>query len=108
MAGVKGRSGTNRGKDKPWSEALRLVMYRDDRKALLELAEVCKASALSGDLMAMKEIGDRLDGKPAQAVEMSGSLGISHEDALNELDDGGSEPDSHDAPRASDTDPTKN
>jgi hypothetical protein len=29
----------------------------------------------------------RLDGKPAQAVEMSGGLALSHEDALNELDD---------------------
>ena len=30
MAGVKGRSGTNKNKDKPWTEALRLVAFRDD------------------------------------------------------------------------------
>lgn len=35
---------------------------------------------------AAKEIGDRLDGKPAQAVEMSGGLSISHEEALGELE----------------------
>lgn len=35
---------------------------------------------------AAKEIGDRLDGKPAQAVEMSGGLSISHEEALGQLE----------------------
>jgi hypothetical protein len=40
------------------------------------------------DTASAKEVGDRFDGKPAQAVEMSGSLALSHEDALNELDDG--------------------
>lgn len=40
------------------------------------------------DNAAVKEVADRLDGKPAQSVEMSGSLAVSHEDALNELDDG--------------------
>lgn len=91
MAGVKGRSGTNKGKDKPWSDALRLVVFRDDdegKRRLLKIAEACAKAAEAGDMQAVKEIGDRLDGKPAQAVEMSGSLAISHEDALNELDDG--------------------
>jgi hypothetical protein len=40
---------------------------------------------------AAREIGDRLDGKPAQAVEMSGGLALSHEDALNELDGPGTD-----------------
>ncbi|MCS3692020.1 hypothetical protein M2194_006057 [Bradyrhizobium elkanii] len=35
---------------------------------------------------AAKEVGDRLDGKPAQSVEMSGGLSISHEEALGELE----------------------
>lgn len=69
MAGVKGRSGTNKGKDKPWSDALRLVVFRDDedgKRRLLKIAEACAKAAEAGDLQAMKEIGDRLDGKPAQ------------------------------------------
>lgn len=37
------------------------------------------------DTAAAKEIGDRLDGKPAQAVEMSGSLEMTHEERLARL-----------------------
>ena len=69
MAGVKGRSGTNKGKDKPWTEALRLVVFRDDddgKRRLLKIAEQCATAAEGGDMQAIKEIGDRLDGKPAQ------------------------------------------
>ena len=69
MSGKPGRSGTNHNKHKPWAEALRQVVFRDDkngRRALLRIAEVCEAAALAGDMTAIKEIGDRLDGKPAQ------------------------------------------
>lgn len=69
MAGVKGRSGTNKGKDKPWADALRLAVYREDaegKRRLLRIAEKCAEAAEAGDMQAIKEIGDRLDGKPAQ------------------------------------------
>jgi hypothetical protein len=72
MAGVKGRSGTNKGKDKPWTEALRLVAFRDDdegKRRLLKIAERCVQAAEDGDMQAIKEIGDRLDGKAAQTIE---------------------------------------
>jgi hypothetical protein len=60
----------------------------DDPKALRGLARKLLSIAASDDgLPAIKEIADRLDGKPAQAVEMSGGLALSHEDALNELDE---------------------
>jgi hypothetical protein len=74
MAGVKGRSGTNKGKDKPWADALRLVAFRDDdagRKRLLRIAESCVAAAEAGDMQAIREIGDRLDGKAHQTIEAS-------------------------------------
>ena len=69
MAGVKGRSGTGKGKDKPWAEALRLVAFRDGedgRPRLMRIAEACVLAAEAGDMQAIKEIGDRLDGRPAQ------------------------------------------
>ena len=74
MAGVKGRSGTNRGKDKPWADALRLTVFRDDeegKRKLLRIAEKCAEAALAGDMQAIKEIGDRLDGKPAQDTNVT-------------------------------------
>ena len=72
MAGVKGRSGTNKGKDKPWQEALRMELYADDRLKLRLIAQACIAAAQAGDMQAVKEIGDRLDGKPVQPNTMAG------------------------------------
>jgi hypothetical protein len=78
-------------KDKPFRDALRMELAAlgdDDPKALRGLARKLLTIASGDDgLPAIKEIADRLDGKPAQAVEMSGSMTLSHEDALNELDE---------------------
>jgi hypothetical protein len=70
MAGVAGRSGTNKGKDKPFRDALRMQLAAagDNQKALRAIADALIASAMAGDMQAIKEIGDRLDGKPAQAI----------------------------------------
>ena len=66
-------------KDKPFKEALRieLAALGANQKALRELARGLIAIASSGSkdaLMAIREIADRLDGKPAQAVEVSGEI----------------------------------
>lgn len=81
-------------KDKPFRDAIRM------EAALAENGEESPAPEGSlrwiarqllkragAETAAAKEIGDRLDGKAAQALEMSGSLAVTHEDALNELDD---------------------
>jgi len=52
------------------------------RKIARKLIDVAEA----GDVSAIKEINDRVDGKAHQSVEMSGGLAISHEDALAELE----------------------
>ena len=71
MAGVKGRSGARL--DKPWAEALRMVMNETidaaGTKQIRRLAEACVLKAIGGDVAAMKEIGDRLDGKAAQSID---------------------------------------
>jgi hypothetical protein len=90
------RPAGSQNKDKPFRDALKM------EAALAEKGDPTPAPEGSlrwiarqllvragAETSAAKEVGDRLDGKPAQAVEMSGSLGISHEEALNELDDGG-------------------
>lgn len=43
-----------------------------DREVLLDIAKVMLAKALEGDLAAIKEIRDTLDGKPAQSVTVGG------------------------------------
>jgi hypothetical protein len=61
----------------------------DDPRALRALARnllTIASGPVYESLPAIKEVADRLDGKPAQAVEMSGDLNISHEEALGELE----------------------
>lgn len=65
---------------------MELAAVGADQKALRAIARKLIAQAESGDMQAVKEIADRMDGKPAQSVEMSGGLAISHEEALGELE----------------------
>ena len=59
--------------DKPWTRALqRHVQQNPDLLRRIAIATFAKAE--EGDLSALKEIADRLDGKPAQSVDISGSL----------------------------------
>lgn len=59
---------------KPWRDALRvavLLPLDDDRKGKTKLEACALAlvrSGISGDTSALKEIGDRLDGKVPQAL----------------------------------------
>ncbi len=57
--------------DKAWRDAIRLAVNKRDKKGgkrLAQLADVLVTSGLEGDVSALKEIGDRLDGKPSQAI----------------------------------------
>ena len=84
MARPKG----SENKDKPFRDALRMELAAagDDHRALRGIARALIATATGGDVQAAKEIRDTLDGKPAQSMELSGSLAVSHEEALDELD----------------------
>jgi hypothetical protein len=65
----------NACKNKPWLEALNRAMIRYDGgkvNALNLIADQTVKAAVSGDMWAIKEIGDRVDGKAAQAVTVSG------------------------------------
>ena len=69
MARPKG----SENKDKPFREALRLQLNAAGANlfALRQIADRLIEMANSGDVQAIKEIADRLDGKPAQAVAMT-------------------------------------
>src|SRR5215467_8600114 len=61
-------------RDKPYREALRmgLAAAGEDMKKLREIAKVHIARCEAGDMQVIKELADRLDGKPAQMLEHSG------------------------------------
>jgi hypothetical protein len=75
MAFEKGQSGNpgGRRKERPFRDALRAelaALGEDDPKALRGLARnLLKIASGEDGLQAIKEIADRLDGKPTQAVE---------------------------------------
>src|SRR5215831_17721578 len=61
-------------RDKPYREALRMELAAagEDMKKLREIARTHIEKAAAGDMQAIKELADRLDGKPAQMLEHSG------------------------------------
>jgi hypothetical protein len=58
-------------RDKPFRDALRLQIADagEDFKALRRIAVALLEKAASGDVQAIKEVADRMDGKVPQAVE---------------------------------------
>jgi len=61
----------NGTKNRPWAEAVNRALLAEDGKKLRALADKLIDKALEGDVAALKEIGDRVDGKPMQAIEGS-------------------------------------
>jgi hypothetical protein len=57
-------------KGKAWFDALRKECVQRD--ALAKLATVVVDQALAGERWAVEEIANRMDGKPAQSVTVSG------------------------------------
>jgi len=58
-------------RDKLFREALRMQLAQagEDFKALREIADVLITEAKAGNIQAIKELADRLDGKPTQMLE---------------------------------------
>ena len=82
---------TNATKGKRWSTAIDKALEKRSKasgiQALDELAEKLLAKCDEGDLSALKELGDRVEGKPAQSVILAGDednpVVINHIDKLN-------------------------
>lgn len=92
MAFQKGKSGNPGGKpkDKPFRDALLMELKSagEDMPQLRKIAKKMIELAEKGDKDARKELSDRLDGKPHQSMDVTADVVLSHEDALDELDDG--------------------
>ena len=81
---------TNAVKTKVWTDAIRRAIERRSKMrkvdALDELAEHLLAKCDERDMVALRELGDRLEGKPVQAIAGMGEGGaltiiISRKDA---------------------------
>lgn len=66
----------NATKSKPWAAALNRALERrslaEKKAGLDELADALIDSCLEGNLAALQELGNRLDGKPAQSLTVGG------------------------------------
>lgn len=75
MAGAP-KGNQNAAKGKPWAAAIERALAKRSRvdqvEALDDLAEALLAKCAEGDMTALKELGDRMDGKPAQAITGDG------------------------------------
>jgi hypothetical protein len=69
MAGAP-KGNNNAAKTKIWSDALRKAIVQG--KSLDNIANALILKALEGDIAAIKEIGDRLEGKVAQTQIVQG------------------------------------
>ncbi len=80
MAGGGQKGNTNAARGTLWRDAIdkALKQYKDDKckrgEALFKIATKVVELAIIGSKDAIKEIGDRLDGKPGQSVELKGSI----------------------------------
>jgi hypothetical protein len=67
---MAGNANSGGAKAKPFRDALRIELAAagEDSKALRSIARKLIDAASSGDLQAIKELADRIDGKVAQAI----------------------------------------
>lgn len=65
----------NGKKGKLFYDALRVALVQEDRKKLRKITEKLVQAAEEGEPWAVKEIMDRMDGKPVNTTELSGKDG---------------------------------
>lgn len=55
--------------DRPWSDALKRALLADDGKKLRRLADKLIDRALEGDVQALREVADRIEGRVPQQLQ---------------------------------------
>ena len=58
-----------------WGNIIRKLAVQEDYKRLHAIAEKLYEKAAEGDMSAVKELGDRLDGKSVATTELTGADG---------------------------------
>lgn len=67
---MAGNANSGRKQEKPFKDALRMELAAagDDQKALRKIARALISKAEDGDMQAIKEFADRIDGKVPQGI----------------------------------------
>lgn len=68
MAAPEGNTNSSRS-NRLWADTIRRAIIQSDAERLRRIAEALLTKAEEGDLPAIKELGDRLDGKSIQAID---------------------------------------
>lgn len=71
MAGAPKGNNNSSLDNRLWANTIRRAVIQSDAARLRKIAEALLEKAEEGDIAAIKEIGDRLDGKAVQAVDAS-------------------------------------
>ena len=66
----------NATKNRPWAAAINRALAQGNAERLRNLAEKLIDKALKGDMAALKELGDRVDGKSLATIEYTGELSV--------------------------------
>lgn len=69
MGAPEGNTNSSRS-NRLWADTIRRAALAEDGKKLRALAEALLIKAAEGDVSALKEVGDRLDGKSSQAIDL--------------------------------------
>jgi len=75
VANAKLTAAHRRKTDHLWRDALMLALHREEspgskRTMLAAIADACVTAAVAGDMQAIKEIGNRMDGMPKQQLDV--------------------------------------
>jgi len=91
MAAGAPKGNTNGAKAKLWTAAINRALDKrtklEGKEAMDTLAEKLLVLCDEGNLSALQEFGSRIEGKPAQSMDVN-LTAMSHEDALAALEDG--------------------
>ena len=74
MAGEKGNNFSSKN-NRLWANTLKRALAQSDGERLRRIAEKLIDKAEEGDLAAIKELGDRVDGRAAQQILGAGEDG---------------------------------
>ena len=73
-------AGSGLKSDKIWTDNIRIAAFKADKrggpKAIRRAAEKLVKMAVAGDIQALKEMGNRLEGMPAQALAIDTSVQV--------------------------------